>query len=76
LNRKSTKVIFGFKVNQDQGVLIVDVGSNSQQRGGLRPGDIITGAKGVQIQNADQVEDQLEATPFRNTLSTSLTAII
>ena len=59
----------GFKVNQAQGVLIVDVAPNSPAtRAGLRPGDIITEVKGVQIQNADQVQDQIEATPLGQTL--------
>lgn len=59
----------GFKVNQQQGVLIVDVAPNSPAaRGGLRPGDIITQVKGTQIQNADQVQDQIEATPSGETL--------
>ena len=59
----------GFKVNQERGVLIVAVAPNSPAtRGGLRPGDIITSVKGVQIQNADQVQEQIEATPLGNTL--------
>lgn len=58
-----------FKVNQDQGVLIVDVAPNSPAaRAGLRPGDIITEIKGIQVQNADQVQDQVEATPLGSTL--------
>ncbi len=59
----------GFKVNQERGVLIVTVAPNSPAvRGGLRPGDIITEVKGVQIQNADSVQEQVEATPLGNTL--------
>ena len=59
----------GFKVNQDQGILIVDVGRNSPAtRAGLRPGDIITQVNGVQIQNADQVQDSVEATPLGKTI--------
>ncbi|MDF5714465.1 MAG: PDZ domain-containing protein [Rhizonema sp. NSF051] len=40
----------------------------SAARGGLRPGDIITEVKGVQIQNADSVQAQVQATPLGNTL--------
>lgn len=59
----------GFKVNQAQGVLIVDVAPNSPAiRGGLRPGDVITQVKGVQTQNADSVQEQIEATPSGETL--------
>lgn len=59
----------GFKVTQERGVLIVTVAPNSPAaRGGLRSGDIITSVKGVQIQNADQVQAQVQATPLGNTL--------
>lgn len=37
-------------------------------RGGLRPGDIITQVKGVQIQNTESVQSQVEATHAGNTL--------
>lgn len=37
-------------------------------RAGLRPGDVITEVKRVQILNADQVQDQIEATPSGSTL--------
>ncbi|KJH71055.1 HhoA/HhoB/HtrA family serine endopeptidase [Aliterella atlantica] len=59
----------GFKVDREQGVLIVDVAANSPAaRGGLRPGDVITQVKGATVQNADQVQDQIEATPRGSTL--------
>ncbi len=59
----------GFKVNRDEGVLIVDVARNSPAaKAGLRPGDIITQIKDVQIQNSKQVQDQVEATPLGNTI--------
>lgn len=59
----------GFKINQERGVLIVAVAPNSPAaRGGLRPGDIITQVKGVQIQNTESVQDSVEAIPLGNTL--------
>lgn len=59
----------GFKVNLEQGILIVDVGRNSPaSRAGLRPGDIITEVNRVQIQNSEQVQDSVEATPLGKTL--------
>ncbi|MBE9017933.1 trypsin-like peptidase domain-containing protein [Chroococcidiopsidales cyanobacterium LEGE 13417] len=59
----------GFKVTQDRGVLIVTVAPNSPAaRSGLRPGDIITEVNGVQIQNTEQIQDRIEATPAGKTL--------
>ncbi|MUL39275.1 HhoA/HhoB/HtrA family serine endopeptidase [Gloeocapsopsis dulcis] len=59
----------GFKVEREQGVLIVEVAPNSPAaRAGLRPGDIITQINGVEIQNADQVQDSVEATDLGKTL--------
>ncbi len=59
----------GFKVNQDEGVLIVDVARNSPAaQAGLRPGDIIAQVKGIEIQTADQVQEQVETTALGNTL--------
>lgn len=60
---------YGFEVNEDQGVLIVEVADNSPaERAGLQLGDIITEVNGVQIQDADQVQEQVEATPIGDTL--------
>lgn len=59
----------GFKVERERGVLIVEVAPNSPAAGtGLRPGDIITQINGVEIQNADQVQDSVEATDLGKTL--------
>jgi S1-C subfamily serine protease len=52
----------GFKVNQDQGVLIVDVVPNSPAaRSGLRAGDVIQSLNGAAVENADQVQEQVDA---------------
>ncbi|MBW4695426.1 MAG: trypsin-like peptidase domain-containing protein [Lyngbya sp. HA4199-MV5] len=52
----------GFTVNQDQGVLIVAVQSNSPAaRGGLRQGDVVASINGTAIQTAQQVQQQVEA---------------
>jgi len=51
----------GLQVNQDQGVLIVEVAPNSPAaRAGLRPGDIIAQVAGVRVQTAAQLQDQVE----------------
>jgi len=59
----------GFKVNQDQGVLIIEVLPNSPAaRAGLRAGDLVKSINGVPIQNADQVQVQVDQTTLGDTL--------
>jgi len=51
----------GFKVNQDQGVLIIEVLPNSPAaRAGLQAGDLVKSIDGVAIENADQVQVQVD----------------
>ncbi|XGV95075.1 MAG: HhoA/HhoB/HtrA family serine endopeptidase [Leptolyngbya sp. BL-A-14] len=59
----------GFKVNQDQGVLIIGVQANSPAaRGGMRAGDIVASINGTAIQTAQQVQQQVEATAIGSPL--------
>ena len=59
----------GFKINQDQGVLIIAVQSNSPAaRGGVRSGDIVASINGTAIQTTQQVQKQVEATSIGSPL--------
>ncbi len=59
----------GFKVQQDQGVLIVEVLPNSPaDRADLQAGDLIEQLNGVPVENADQIQAQVDATSPGNTL--------
>jgi S1-C subfamily serine protease len=52
----------GFKVNQDQGVLIVNVESGSPAaRAGLQSGDLIERLNNQPIEKVEQVQNQVEA---------------
>ncbi|OWY67922.1 serine protease [cyanobacterium TDX16] len=63
----------GFKVEQERGVLIVQVAPNSPAaRAGLRPGDVITQINGTEIQTADSVQDSVEATNLGKTLQVTV----
>ena len=63
----------GFKVEQEQGVLIVQVAPNSPAaRAGLRPGDVITQINGTEIQTADSVQDSVEATNLGKSLQVTV----
>ncbi|MBD2307719.1 trypsin-like peptidase domain-containing protein [Chroococcidiopsis sp. FACHB-1243] len=63
----------GFKVEQERGVLIVQVAPNSPAaRAGLRPGDVITQINETEIQTADSVQDSVEATNLGKTLQVTV----
>jgi len=63
----------GFKVNQDEGVLVIEVLPNSPAaRAGLRAGDLIKSINGVPIENADQVQVQVDQTALGETLEVQI----
>lgn len=69
INRSSA----GFKVNQDQGVVVIAVQQGSPaNQAGLRPGDIIANINGNAIQTSQQVQKQVEATPVGDTLEMAI----
>lgn len=69
INRRN----LGFQVAQDRGVLIVRVQKSSPaDRGGLRPGDIITSINGTAIDKSQQVQRQVDATDLGKTLEVSI----
>ena len=58
-----------FKVNQDQGVLVVQVMENSPAaQAGIQQGDIIQKINGKAIQNAADVQTQVESSAIGSTL--------
>ena len=63
----------GFNVNQDAGVIILAIASNSPAaRAGLRPGDVLESINKVAIQNSRQVQEQVEASSVGNPLQITI----
>lgn len=59
----------GFKVQQDQGVLIVEVLPNSPAaRAGLQAGDLVTQIDGEPVENADQVQAKIDTITSGDTI--------
>jgi serine protease Do len=53
----------GFQVNQDQGIIVLSVIPNSPAaQAGLRAGDVIVSANGTTVENANQIQQQVDAT--------------
>jgi S1-C subfamily serine protease len=58
LNNESN---LNINIGQDQGVLVMRVARNSPAaRGGIRPGDIITGVGGQSVKTSEEVQAQVE----------------
>ena len=63
----------GFKVNQDDGVIVLTIAPNSPAaRAGLRPGDVIQSINNVAIQNSRQVQEQVEASNVGNPMQITI----
>lgn len=59
----------GIRVNQDEGVIIVEVQPNSPAAsGGLRPGDLIERVGNTAVKTPEDVQRQVESTQIGNTL--------
>ncbi|MEA5507290.1 HhoA/HhoB/HtrA family serine endopeptidase [Halotia wernerae UHCC 0503] len=62
LQTKINQSNLGFKINQDQGVIILGVVRNSPAaRAGLRPGDIVESINNITVKDISQVQQQVEA---------------
>ncbi|MBD2441075.1 HhoA/HhoB/HtrA family serine endopeptidase [Nostoc sp. FACHB-110] len=73
LQTKINQSDFGFKVNQNTGIIILAVSPNSPaSRAGLRPGDIIQSINKVTIQDLRQVQRQVEATKVGESLQITI----
>lgn len=69
INRSNT----GFKVNQDQGVVVIAVQQGSPaSQARLRPGDIIVSINGTAIQTSQQVQKQVEAINLGDSLEMTI----
>lgn len=63
----------GFQVTQDQGILVLNVLPNSPAaRGGLRAGDVIVSVNGNRIENANQIQQQVDTTGINNAMQVTV----
>lgn len=73
LREKLNRSDINLQINQDKGVIILGVNSNSPAaRSGLRPGDVIERINNTAVENVRQIQQQVENAGVGNTLQMSI----
>ncbi|GJD18158.1 peptidase S1 and S6 chymotrypsin/Hap [Rivularia sp. IAM M-261] len=73
LRDKINRSDINLQINQDKGVIILEVARNSPAaRAGLRPGDVIESINNVTVENVRQMQQQVENAGVGNTLPMSI----
>jgi S1-C subfamily serine protease len=63
----------GVRVNQSQGVIVLEVQPNSPAaQGGLKPGDVVESINGKAMENSKQVQRQVGATAIGSTMQVTV----